>query len=256
MADESVHRPRYTVAITVVDTHPKAKSSALTKGFRCTAQLMSYDEDGATHVLDNAPDGIRTYGEACEWGRKALKAASEESARKAVAEQPKRPSRKMASKPKVGTKGRRKIDDVHDGLAEYPAADLFTEVHGIVVSILYDGTEEARERTDPYGQTSFGIVVKMRATHSDPQQDYADYVTVRFYSLEPEAVMLFIFDAARRRAPELADRLFALPELNAHEGDPPGTIILFNHNTWQAHSELFCEVLSEIKAAWDAERVR
>lgn len=256
MTGESGLHPRYGVTITLVDTCPVASASASTKDLRWTAQLISYDEDGEAHVLDSGPDDLKTYGAACEWGRQALKEIIEEAARRAVAEQPKRPSRKRASKPKIGTKGRRKIDDVHDGLAEYAAADLFTEVHGVVVSILYDGTEEARERTDPYGQTSFGIVVKMKATRSDPQQDYADYVTVRFYSLEPETVMLFIFDAARRRAPELADQLFAMSELNAYEGDPPGTIIHFNRRTWQAHSELFQEMLSEIKAAWDAEQAR
>ena len=253
MPGESPLAHSYTVAISLVAKNPEAGLSAQTQDLRWTATLISHDELGEAHVLDNAPDGLQSYVAACEWGRKALKEIIEESARKAAPEQPKPPQRKRASKPKIGTKGRRKIDDVHDGIGAYAAADLFIEVHGAVVSALYDGTEEAREGTDPYGQASFGIAVKMRATRSDPQQDYADYVTVRLYPREPEDVMLFIFDAARRRAPELADRLFDLPELNAHEGDPPGTIIYFNRRTWQAHSELFCEMLSEIKMVWDAE---
>ncbi len=189
-------------------------------------------------------DGERTYR------RKPLPGAAHDIAR------PTNTERCRASKPKPGTAGRRNIDEVHDGVedfaaAGYAGAKLFTEVHCAVVSALYEGTEEARVIT---GET-FGIVVKMRATESDPQKSEADYVTVRFYPDRPDEVMLYVFEAARRRAVETSERLFALSELDPYESDRPlGTIIWFNQRTWAANSELFGQLLHDAKGAWEAER--
>ena len=190
-------------------------------------------------------DGERTYR------RKPLPGAAHDIAG------PTNIERCQASKPGPRSKKKRaEIEDVHDGVADFAAANyagakLFTEVHCAVVSALYEGTEEARVIT---GET-FGIVVKMRATESDPQKSEADYVTVRFYPERPDQVMLYVFEAARRRAVETSERLFALPELDLYESDrPPGTIIWFNQRTWAANSELFGQLLHDAKGAWEAER--
>lgn len=170
-----------------------------------------------------------------------------------------RDGRETASKPGRGTPGRRDIDDVHDGVEEYARANyagakLFTEVHGVLVTALYEGTEEERVLTGE----SFGITVKMRATKSDQQKKEADYVTVRFYPHKPDHVRLSIFEASWQRGGDEVAQLFNLPELEPEEGKSqrgrPLMLIWFDRETWDIHAELFKRFLRNAKAAWEAER--
>ena len=231
-----------------------ASTAATPATERILRYLREHDVDAESHSFDgHMKGGKRVY-------RRKRSASAPADPSQDGRESKSRVGRKTASKPGADTDGRRKIDEVHDGVEEYARANyagakLFTEIHGALVTALYEGTEERRVLTGE----SFGITVKMRATKSDRyQKREADYVTVRFYPHEPDHVRLSIFEAAWQRGGDEVVQLFNLWELSPHEGESqpgrPLRLIRFDRETWDAHADLFKQFLRNAKTAWEAER--
>ena len=251
---EAAYADRHPGA-TLPDLMPARALLAGTAESQATERILAYLEDQGVDVrsivfdVEHATDGSRTYRR-----RQSTSAAATAS----QGESEPQIGRLEASKPGPDTDGRRKINEVHDGVddyarAEYAGAKLFPEVHGTIVSALYEGTEERRVLTGE----SFGITVKMRATKSDRQEREADYVTVRFYPHEPDHVRLSIFEAAWQRGGDEVVQLFNLWELDPAEGESqsgqPLRFVWFDRETWDIHAELFKQFLRNAKAAWEAE---
>lgn len=248
-----------------VDRHPGGALSDLmpprallasTAESQATERILAYLEDHGVEVhsvvfdVEHVDDDSRAY--------RRRRSPSADTADPRSESEP-QIGRLAASKPRQNTGGRRKINEVHDGVkdyarAEYAGAKLFPEVHGTIASALYEGTEERRALTGE----SFGITVKMRATESDPQKTEADYVTVRFYPHEPDHVRLSIFEAAWQRGGDEVVQLFNLWELDPVAGESqsgqPLRFVWFDRETWDAHAELFKRFLRNAKTAWEAER--
>lgn len=231
-----------------------ASTTATPATERILRYLRNHDVDAESHPFDGCmEDGKRVY-------RRKRSARAPAAPSQGGRESKSRAGRETASKPGTGTDGRRKIDDVHDGVEEYARANyagakLFTEVHAALVTALYEGTEEERALNGE----SFGIAVKMRATKSDRwQKREADYVTVRFHPHEPDHVRLSIFEAAWQRGGDEVVQLFGLSELGPAEGkSQPGRplrFVWFDQGTWDAHAELFKRFLRNAKSAWKTER--
>lgn len=230
-----------------------ASTAATPATERILRYLRNHDVEAESHSFKGyMKDGKRVY-------RRKRSARAPAAPSQGGRESKSRAGRETASKPGTGTDGRRKIDEVHDGVedyarAEYAGAKLFSEVHGTIVSALYEGTEERRALTGE----SFGITVKMRANESDRQEREADYVTVRFYPHEPGHVRLSIFEAAWQRGGDEVVQLFDLWELHPGEGESqpgqPLRLVWFDRETWDAHAELFKQFLRNAKTAWEAER--
>ena len=238
------------------DLMPPRALLASTAESQPTERILAYLEDHGVEVhsvvfdVEHAGDDSRTY---------RRRRSSTAGAGDPQSESEPQIGRLAASKPRQNTGGRRKINEVHDGVedyarAEYAGAKLFPEVHGAIVSALYEGAEERRALTGE----SFGITVKMRATESDPQKTEADYVTVRFYPHEPDHVRLSIFEAAWQRGGDEVVQLFDLWELSPYEGESqpgrPLRLVWFDRETWDAHADLFKQFLHNAKTAWEAER--
>ena len=162
--------------------------------------------------------------------------------------------------PKAGTKGRRKIEEIHERAKDdYPGVGLFWSIHCLILGALPEAHEVPRGKRDAKRQDQCGIALTMPSTPEDGESGRLEYVVIRLYRVKSGVIEIFVYNRATQRAGDDAALLNALPERHLYldkdrRVDVNGRNFCFTAETWPRHQANFEAVLRAIHEGWKAER--
>ncbi len=160
--------------------------------------------------------------------------------------------------PKAGTKGRRKIEEIHERAKGYPGVELFWSIHCLILDALPEAHEVPRGKRDAKRQDQCGIALTMPSTPEDEEGGRLEYVVIRLYPVGAGVIEIFVYCRAECRAGDDAALLNTLPKRPLYLGkdrrvDVNGRNFCFTAKTWPRHQANFEAVLRAIHKGWKAE---
>ena len=156
------------------------------------------------------------------------------------------------------TKGRRKIEDIHERAKGYPGVELFWSIHCLILDALSEAHEIPRTEHDRKKQEQCGIALTMPSTPEDEEGGRLEYVVIRLYPVAAGEIEIFVYDRAAKRAGDVAARLNTLPKRSLYLGKDRRVGVddrnfWFTAETWPRHQADFEAVLHAIHKGWKAE---
>ncbi len=165
--------------------------------------------------------------------------------------------------PKANTKGRLKLNELHQRAEKYPGVELFRSVHCAIIHALPEAHEIALPERDWSRELTAAIAFDMAPTSEDERTTRPEYLRIRMFpESAPGEVLIVLFDRALRRA---GDSVVLLDDLSHYrpydganiEGEALDRVYI-TADSWDIDRPILEQVLQAIhrewKAEWEADR--
>ena len=161
--------------------------------------------------------------------------------------------------PRANTKGRLKLNELHQRAEEYPGVELFRSVHCAIIHALPDAHEIALPERDWSRELTAAIAFDMAPTSKDERTTRPEYLRIRMFpESAPGEVLIVLFDRALWRAGDSLSLLDDLSDYRAYDGaNIEGEAldrVWISANFWEADRPILEQVLQAIHREWESER--
>ena len=161
--------------------------------------------------------------------------------------------------PRANTKGRLKLNELHQRAEEYPGVELFRSVHCAIIHAMPEAHEIALPERDWSRELTAAIAFDMAPTSKDERTTRPEYLRIRMFpESAPGEVLIVLFDRALWRAGDSLSLLDDLSDYRAYDGaNIEGEAldrVWISANFWEADRPILEQVLRAIHREWESER--